>query len=291
MRWGTTFSKKYCQELKIDWQHAFREIIKIKGLDSIRLCAYWDLVEPVRSEFEFTDLDWQVELAAAAGLDITLAMGRKVPRWPEYHEPVWTDNPEKDVLNYITALVNHYSDEKAIRVWQLENEPFYDFGITDLEVTEDLVRKETELVRLHDSRDILITDSGENGDWKKASEYGDMVGVNVYKITYDHDLGMYNYNSFPPGFYTSKVNALEMPVIVVELQAEPWGPEHFASDLKGEEWKKSINPKQLQSNVDLVVEAGFKEVWFWGSEWWIYLTEQGDESMFEAAKAIISQRR
>lgn len=289
MKWGTTFSVKYSRELGLDWKMTLTKILEL-DFQSIRICAYWDLLEPSRGTFDFDDLDTQIEMASAKNLEITLALGRKVPRWPEFHEPdwaVWSGKKElfESTNKYISAVVNRYKKQNHIVRWQVENEPFYSFGESKYPIDKKQVTHEIELVRSIDSRPILITDSGEWGDWKKAAKYGNEVGINMYKIVLTKR--GYKEYSFSPEHYVRKARRIDKPVMIAELQAEPWGP-GIPSSLPESEWQESINPTQLRKNVELALATGFQEIWFWGAEWWVYLDINGDDSMILTVKEIMN---
>lgn len=84
MKFGTTFSEPYALSLGLDPTTAFRAITRDVGLRIVRLCTYWDSTEPEHGRFDFHSLDWQIDAATEAGLDIILTVGQKDPRWPEF---------------------------------------------------------------------------------------------------------------------------------------------------------------------------------------------------------------
>ena len=61
-----------------------------------------------------------------------MAVGRRLPGWPECHTPDWADKLPLDqqkikLLSYIETVVNRYKKSPAIRYWQVENEAFLAF--------------------------------------------------------------------------------------------------------------------------------------------------------------------
>jgi len=77
-------------------------------------------------------------------------------------------------------------------------------------------------------------------------------------------------------------------MIVAELQAEPW-PAAFQKlqTVPESEWSKTFNLKQFETNAELARRTGFTKAYLWGVEWWYWLHEQGDDSMWEKAREII----
>ena len=62
-------------------------------------------------------------------------------------------------------------------------------------------------------------------------------------------------------------------VIVVELQAEPWGPKLlYESPL--EEQEKTMNLERFTANIEFAKKTGLDEFYLWGGEWWYWLKEK-----------------
>lgn len=289
MKFGFTFSQKYAKELGLNWKTTLKQLLSEIDFNSIRLCAYWDDIEPKKGEFKFQDLDWQIQEASRSGLDIILSLGRKVPRWPEYHEPLWAINKDRlhlneSLTNYIERLIDRYKKEVSIKYWQIENEPFFNFGNTNFPLDSSSLEKEINTVKSKDNRPVLITDSGEHGYWRDIERMGDIIGINLYSITYD---GGYKQNQLPADFYRKKKNEIRKDIIVSELQAEPWGPSHV-KELSRKEQKKSMNPYLFRKNVSTAIDAGFKESLLWGAEWWLLLSKEGNNCMMYCIKDVVN---
>ena len=92
---GVTFSQKYAASLNADWQKILISILDELKVKHFRLIAYWDFIEPVKDNYDFSDLDWQIKEAKSRNAEIVLAVGRKLPRWPECHDPRWLANLSK----------------------------------------------------------------------------------------------------------------------------------------------------------------------------------------------------
>jgi hypothetical protein len=293
MKWGTTFSLKYARDLGLDWRTVFQRILEEFNFASIRLCAYWDLVEPKQGKLDFADLDWQVEQAAKHNLEITLAIGRKVPRWPEYHDPAWALARGSDCLNqavfdYIEQVVRRYDHHPKLVQWQVENEPFYDFGATECKLDQATFLHEISLVQSLSNKPIVLTESGERREWFEAAQYADRLGINLYRIWYDTADQAYKTYDYDSTYYRRKKDAVPCDTFVAELQAEPWGPRHIAEESIVHEWTKSMDPDKLRTNVQLALNAGFTEIWFWGCEWWLAAQRKGLD-MVRAVQEFMEQ--
>jgi len=293
---GFTFSQVYCRELGLDPATILSRALKDFPFKSVRLCAYWNQLEPEPHLFDFTELDRFIKKASRAGVDITLAIGRKVPRWPEYHEPEWALKKGEQFLTeralfYIEQTVKHYRSQRAIRSWQIENEPFWSFGHSEYPITEEYVRQATALVReLDPDREIIITDTSEFSDWEKAASYADQIGINIYPASYDEHLYRYQYPGIDVSSLTRKITNIDKPVLVAELQAEPWGPAtstHLPL-MERQEREKSMSPQRFKNNLTRIAGLDLNPVWLWGVEWWYWLVEQGDHSMLDAAAELLS---
>jgi GH35 family endo-1,4-beta-xylanase len=290
MKFGVTFSEPYASSLGLRPAEVYRSLIHEIGLEVIRLCVYWDRTEPRPGKFDFDSVDRQVDAAAKAGLRIVLAVGQKAPRWPEFHIPAWTSTNDPDferhLLHMMESVVGHFKSA-PISIWQVENEPYLAFGGPPLE--EGLLRREIELVRSLDDRPVMLTDSADKGDWAVPAQWCDILGVNLYTRLWDGR--RYADIKVAPARYKAKIRSVSssvMEVIVSELQAEPWGPRGM-TELTPSEAAVTMNPDSLRRNVEIAASAGFDTVLFWGGEWWYWLRERGEPSMWEMARSIVEE--
>ena len=293
MIYGTTFSNKYCDELGIDPRETLESILKTFKFKVIRLCAYWEHIESEPCSYDYSGLDWQLELCEKYGAEVILAVGRKVPRWPEYHEPQWALSQDQKYLNnsilkFTEHTIKKYLDNKAITGWQIENEPFWSFGKSKFPIDGSAVKNQAQLAReLDPERAIILTDTAEWSDWKKASKLADSIGVNVYKITYNPKIG-YKTNQFSADFYNKKINKHSKPVFIAELQAEAWGPGDIKDLNEYKEYLKSMSPDKLKAMIELANGTDAEFALLWGTEWWYYLkTIVNDDTMWNAGKKFI----
>lgn len=302
--WGLTFSQKYSRLLGLDWQKNYEDILTDLQPKKVRLVAYWDEIEKTAGVYDFSELDWLIERSNRAGVKVVLAMGMKAPRWPECHNPAWTDNlpPEARetlVKNYVAATVKQYRNNPAVELWQVENEPYLNFGLCG-QRPENFLSDEISLVKSLDSRPILTTDSGEFGAWRKAAKDGDIFGTTMYRKVYSPTIGKYiGIIEYPldPSFFKIKERIVrrllgewEKKFLVIELQAEPWG--RVESHLLPYEEQISIfSPEYFADTIEYARATGFDEYYLWGVEWWYKLKEQNnDERYWEYAKEIINKK-
>ena len=293
---GVTFSKIYAEQLGLDWKEAYLAILDDLRIKKIRLIAYWPEIEPIEGEFDFEDLNWQVEEAERKGVEIILAVGRRLPRWPECHIPEWAENlPEKEqqerVLVVISKVIGHYKDREVIKFWQVENEPFLrTFGECP-KIDKKFLEREIALVRSLNDRKIIITESGEFSTWIGAARRADILGTTLYRTVWVKHLDIRIRYPIPAIFYQRKSALINKffdidKIIVVELQAEPWGPKQNW-ELSLTKQFKLMNKEEFRKNIDYTKRAGFSEAYLWGVEWWYWLKVKHDNgSMWEEAKGL-----
>ena len=269
---GATFSTVYTEQLGLDWKAAYTAMLDDLGMRRLRLPAYWSRIEPEPEVFDFSELDWQLEQADRRGAKVILAVGRKLPRWPECHVPKWAVGMNEDlirtrIISMIGTVVRRYAKNPAVVAWQVENEPFFDFG--DCPPADDsFLKKEIAAVRALDSRPIVISESGELSTWVRAASLADILGVSTYRIVWSNFTG-YFYWPITPRLYRDRaaaVASLVQKVIVTELQGEPWTTQPIIS-MPLDQQLKLMNPDRLRSNLTFARRIGFSEVYLWGVEW------------------------
>lgn len=273
---GATFSKQYAEELGLDWKTAYVAVLDDLRVRRLRIPAYWKDIEPEPGVFNFADIDWQVAQASERDAKVVLAVGRKLPRWPECHAPAWTEGMNESLvqtrlLTMIETVVRRYASEPAIEMWQVENEPFFDFGLCPPS-DRDLLKREVSVVRALDPRPIMITESGELASWLGAAGIADVLGVSTYRTVWDRYVG-YFYWPISPKYYARRYLAISTLIdraIISELQAEPWAEGGIAT-MPLERQLALMNPTRLRENVRFARKVGFPEAYLWGVEWWYWL--------------------
>lgn len=296
LKFGVTYSAGHAEWLGLDPQQAYLTILDELQIKRVRLSAYWNIIEPAAGQFDFTELDWQVNEAAKRNVEVLLGVGQKLPRWPECHRPEWVNalpaaEQEQAVLTMVTAVVTRYRDNPAVTVWQLENEPFVTWFGECGPHNPALVSRERELLRSLSPKPIMITDSGELSNWRKAIGFADLFGTTMYRVTWNP---MWGYRDFPLGAWSYRLKARlwgldPTKLVVAELQAEPWFPGKHADDVSMEEQSRSMSVPQLQYIVKLANDTGADTVYFWGAEWWLWAREHGAPEMWNEAQRLVRE--
>lgn len=277
---GVTFSSRFAKDLHLDPQKVLFSIFDDLGVRKIRIPVYWDTVEGERGVFDFSDIDWQLNLAKQYDAKVILAIGQKVPRWPECFVPKWADENEslrnEAVLRFIKTTIDRYRNHSEVVMWQIENEPFLAFGVCP-PIVADVFDREISIAKKTDpSRPILTTDSGELSTWIPAASRGDVFGTTLYRriwnkwfgyVTYPIGPNFFHFKEFFTRLFTNQKN-----FIVIELQAEPWTNGSFLSVPLEEQWK-TMDEKKFLESIRYARQVGFSEVYLWGVEWWYWLKE------------------
>ena len=299
LTYGITFSEKQAKDLRLDWQKVYLAILDDLGVKKIRLAAYWNEIEPTNGNFFWDNLDWEVKEASSKGAEIILAVGGRLPRWPECHFPDWINgmsvlDREEKILSYIKKTVDRYKENKQIAAWQVENEPFLSHFGDCPKLNRKLLDKEIALVRSLDSRPIVVTDSGELSVWIPAARRADIFGTTMYRDTYSSHLKRYIHYPVGPGFFRLKKNiasffAHPKKWIVVELQAEPWTPVPYQNVSQAER-DRTMNLEKFKEMIEFARLTGFKEFYLWGAEWWYWEREANNKpEMWEEAKSLFNK--
>ncbi len=295
--YGMSFNTMYAEELGLDWKETYDAILIDLGVRHLRLAAHWPMVEPERGEYNFVELDYQISKAEEVGAEVILAVGRRLPRWPECHEPDWLDEFDTQKsqalqLEYMKKVVERYKDRKIIKYWQIENEPFLEVfafdhcGILD----EDFLDKEIAFVKsLDPERPVLITDSGNLGLWHGAYSRGDAFGTSVYVHFWNPELGQFR-TLLPPSVYRLKENILALiygdkPTFLIELSAEPWLIAPVTSVPLDTQFTR-MDIDKFNDILEYAKDTRYDKQYLWGAEWWYWLSLQGHTDMWEKGKTL-----
>jgi len=303
---GVTFSLRYAQDIGLDWKEVYLATLDDLKIRKIRIPVYWDLVEKEKDQYNFSDIDWQLDEAQKRNAEIILVVGQKVPRWPECFIPKWIGEnmdevrkneelKDKEILEFVGDVIKRYKDRDVIKYWQIENEPFLAFGdCPKPTVGAEMLDKEIAVVRSIDpDREIIITDSGELSTWLPAAERADVFGTTMYRNIYREGWGYYVY-PIGPKFFLMKKWIIEKfadqdKAIVIELQGEPWVA-GWTTNQPLEEQFKSMNAEKLSENIVYAQKSGFDTIYIWGVEWWYWLkVQQGLPETWNMMRGLISQ--
>jgi hypothetical protein len=300
--WGISFSYTHAEYLGFDWKEMYLDILADLKPKTIRLMTYWSETEAQKGTYDWQAIDEMLIEAAKQNVDVILVVGRKQPRWPECHNPPWFydySEAEREAaqLEFVTAAVTHFREFPAVKIWQVENEPLFNFGRDCTKTADHLLAQEVEIVRSLDNRPVLLTDSGELGRWLPTALVGkpDIFGTTMYRVVYNPITGFIRY-PLPPGFTRIKAGMLRALTQIedirgVELQAEPWF-KAGVHETSLEDQLTLMNPKIFQKYVKYAQDTGLRQHLLWGVEWWYWMAHtQNDWGMWESARELLSSDR
>lgn len=296
---GLTYVDWVAELYGMDKRKVYLAVLDDLKVKNVRLPVYWNKVEIRDDVYKFEEIDWQLQEAEKRGVKIILNVGRKLPRWPECHQPQWAldkkdENYEKKkLLEFLKIVVGRYKNNPALYAWQVENEPFLPFGENCPLFGGGFLDRELSAVRKADpNHPVIVTDSGELSLWVRAARRADIFGTTLYRTVWQESIGYYTY-PFPPGFFRVKRAITELFVgkrsaIVSELQAEPWGPyENYDYDLYPlAQQLEHFDVKTFREHIEYARQAGFDEFYLWGVEWWYWLKLQGHPEIWNEAKKL-----
>jgi hypothetical protein len=277
-RLGVSFSVKYAREMGLDWKQTYASLMDDMNIKRFRLMSYWDEIEQRPDVYTWDDLDHQFREAEKRGAKVSLAIGYRQPRWPECHMPTWASplsKPQRweELYQFMGDVVDRYKGSPALVSYQLENEALNTaFGICDDWDRSRLIH-EFKLVKERDPHHPIAVSVANEFGIPFGQPRGDIVGFSVYKRVYQRNGGFYFNYPLPSIWHGSRGAVVEKylkrPVMIHELQTEPWGPEGTVK-LSIEEQNKSMDAERLKKHVDYALASGIKEIYLWGGEWWYW---------------------
>lgn len=299
--YGVTYSKFYSDELGLPYKETFISLLDDLKIRKFRLAAYWPMIEPEKGKFTYNDMDFQIVEAQKRDAKVILAVGRRLPRWPECHIPDWAkgmtwDEQKKEILTYLEKTVNRYKSYDNITYWQVENEPYLTVFAPEHcgSLDADFLKEEIALVRkLDPSRPILVTDSGNLGLWQGAWRNGDAFGTSVYIYLWNPDFGAVK-SLYLPSYYKFKTNLMTLlfgnkKSFLIELSLEPWLLESVTTATMQTQIDR-MGMDKVEEILNFAKKTGFEEQYLWGVEWWIWMKNKGHTEYFEKAKEIFGAK-
>ena len=299
--YGVSFSKFHTDELGLDWKEAYLAILNDLEVKNFRFSAHWPITEPEKDKYNFTELDFQFKEAEKKNASVILAVGHRLPGWPECHTPGWVEElsngeHEQELLKYIETVVNRYKNSPALKYWQIENEPFLVYfsraycGKHNERVGEILGKEITLVRRLDLDHPIMVTDSGEFGDWFRAYSRGDAFGMSLYLYVWPRSIGFPIRYPITPAFFRIKHALVRLiygskPAMVVELSAEPWLLQPII-EIPVETQLKRMGMDKFNEVIDFSSKSGFNDFYLWGAVWWYWMKLKGYPDHWERAKEL-----
>lgn len=298
--YGVSFSAKRARELDLEPHKVLTALLDDMEIKNYRLMSYWDDIEASRGQFDFSELDWQIEQVGLRGGTVSLAIGLRQPRWPECHQPEWasqlTGHTWKQALYaYMEQVVKRYEDNPTVTSWQLENEGVNNwFGTCDKPDRERLY-EEVDLVKEWSKTPIWMSLSDQHG-YPVNQPIPDKFGYSVYRWVWNDKTGPFNgYIIYPTPIWYHQLRAAiiqattKTDIFIHELQLEPWGPID-TKYLSVEEQDKSMSPEQIGKSIKFARMIGKEDIYVWGGEWWYWRREHGDDTIWNTVKAELARR-
>lgn len=297
--YGVTFSPKYAEYLSLDWKQIYIESLDELNIKNLRLPTYWSDIEKKMEEFNFEDVDFMIDEAEKRGAKVILVVGFRQPRWPECYIPFWArrlglKEKRANILQFIQKTIERYEDREIIWAYQIENEPFLMFFGEDCDKGDEVFLKtEVDLVRSSSNKSIIVSDSGELGNWIIPMQLSDIFGTTLYRDVYNPLMGNFSYPIFPY-LYNLKSQIVKnlfaksnQKTIIVELQSEPW---IGTDDLRNNPQKQAqfFPVKKLKKYMDYARKTGFDTQYLWGVEWWYWMRKHNNPQYLEFARKLFN---
>lgn len=292
--YGVSFSIKQCRNFKIDWQDCLVWALN-EGWRRFRLMSYWNEIEKKQGEYDFTNLDAQIELIAAHNGVISLCLGVKQPRWPEYHWPSWAKklskkDTDKALLIFVATVVNRYKNNPTVIEWQLENEALLSNFGSNIEIDRKRLKQEFTLVKTLDPLRPIIMSTSNGWGMPVRDPIPDIIGFSYYAVMYQK--GKYSKTIHRPWLYKIRAwlnnQLLGRPSFIHELQLEPWGHKSIW-DMTIEEQNISMSVDQIKKNIASAQKICTYPIDIWGLEWW-YWRRNSDNNIWTVAQKELDLR-
>lgn len=263
--------------------------------------SYWNEIEQTQGQYNFANLDWQLQMIEEQGgrhAEVTLCIGVRQPRWPENHWPDWVWGLSKAqrtaaLLEFISQTIKRYRDHPAIVSYQLENEALLkQFGLLP-EISRQRLRAEYNLVkRLDPSRPIIMTTSNSWGIPIRRPRPS-VVGFSYYHTVYNSQKRRYTSSGHKSQIHKFRAWLLSWagkPVLIHELQLEPWGPANIW-EMSLSEQDKSMSHQIIKRNIARALKTGISTIDLWGGEWWYWrIKTHHDTSIWHSVKQALRSR-
>jgi hypothetical protein len=294
MKWGTTYSHRHLQSIGIDPFASLSDLFSFE-FDVVRLCCYWDEIEPDQGTYDFSFYHTLLTRFEKQGQSVVMTIGMKAPRWPEYYIPSWTSYNEvvensDEVMKMIDACIHEFSSYSCIKYWQVENEALDPSGPQNWIIPEHILEEEIKLVHsLDSSRPIIGTAWGNElkrrGHFPFLSLVSDIVGIDMY-----YKVPATRFFFIGPMQSTQTTNTVlsssPKEVWIAELQAEPWENGNiFDPSFQSRSMRADI----LRENIENAKQFKVSTILLWGYEYWVHRKSIGDDSLWKTVKEIIQR--
>lgn len=314
---GTTLSIQEIQSKDLSLDYCIKLLLEM-GFKLIRIPAYWSRIESKKDIYDFKELDRIIKKLSDNNINIVLTIGVKSLRRPEFHIPDWLEWKnkgkylpnskyfEQKAFKYFQIVFERYKIYNSIKWWQVENEPFDNIpSLGSYKISESFLEKEIKYIRDndHNNRKIITTTTFPIDILsrtielfpsilkyrKQIYETGDIIGIDIYPLITYH-FPFYKIRKLTTRFDWDNllkfVKNQEKEIWITELQAEPWNSKILINkDIKTSNFELS----NLISIYRKVRNLGFRNILFWGSEFWIQQHKYGHKEWINTIKNILKE--
>ena len=291
-------------------------ILQATGARAVRLSVQWDEVEPVEGQFDFSVTDQLVRAAGQRGAAVSLSVGMKAQRHPEYYIPAWalegtsvepgdviSDDPllRERALTMVAAIATYFAGNEAIDSWGAENEPYIaSHRAGQFSLSREYTSLVVEAIRANDPlrRAVSINHAQHfvmDRRWRDALADSDVLAQSMYprrNVSLFGIRGVVNIMELGPlmpnyAYQSREADAAGKQFWVTELQGEPW-TDGDSRVITPEDPSPNLNPEEFAENIIYARKSGADRVYLWGSEWWLFQAEKfGDERWLDVAREAV----
>lgn len=298
---GTTISHRHLRSLGISTEEAVSHMKEL-NISQVRIGCYWDEIEKKRGVYTFTETDLLLHECQKAGLSVIITLGMKAPRYPEFYLPQWLESrlylPSKcsllsqkgltDALfPFLTKTIQHYSPQKGITHWQVENEPLDPSGPNWWNIHPTLLEQEIQIVKQQDTtRPIVITlwgnELSQRHLYPHITKLADVVGIDLYPRVPSST------------FFKRKVISgpldSDVKLRTIFSQIKSTGKELWISELQAEPWTypETCLPHHLSETIAWAAQFQTKRIYLWGYEYWLQKKQKGDMSYWNRIQTLLT---
>lgn len=273
-RFGVSFSVKQCRYFGIETEPVLDWLINDMGFRRFRLMTYWNEVEKVQGIYDFTEVDKQIAAVVSAQGVISLCLGVKQPRYPEYHWPDWAwvlPKAERDaaLLAFIEVVVKRCKSNANILSWQLENEALLTGFGERIDIDRKRLHAEYSLVKKLDPERPVVLSTSASWGFPIIGPIPDVVGFSYYLIRWRNT----KYTTTYHYAWIHRLRAILIRLIwrkrsfIHELQMEPWGPMDIWQ-MEPAQQDDSMGIIQMEKNFARAIATRLYPIDLWGGEWW-----------------------
>jgi hypothetical protein len=291
-------------------------LLRETGSTAVRISLQWEEIEPVEGQFDFSLTDGLLRAAGAEGATVTLSVGMKAQRHPEFYIPQWalegtslnpgdviSDDPllRARALAMAAAAVQHFAASDVVDSWSAENEPYIASHRSEhYRLGEDYVAELVATIRANDPerRPVSINHAQHfvmDRRWKQALKDSDVLAQSMYPrrnwdlFTIDGIVNIMELGPLMPNYahQAREAHAANKEFWVTELQAEPW-TDHDIRLFGTENPSPNLSPAWMAENVNYARKSGADRIYLWGAEWWLFQAERGDARWLSGARGAIA---